>query len=55
MSDTIIAALISGFFSLIVGFFTGYTFCIKFNSKKIMQQKAGDNSKQVQIGDMYEK
>ena len=55
MSDTIIAALISGVCSLVVGFLSGYAFCIKFNSKKNMQQKAGDNSKQVQIGDMYEK
>ena len=50
MTDTIIAAIITGIFSLIVGFASGYACCIKF-SKKI-NQKARDNVTQIQVGDI---
>lgn len=51
MSDTIIASLITGFISLIVGFISGYTYCINFSKK--YKQKARDNSTQIQVGDIY--
>lgn len=47
MSDTIIAAIITGVVSLIVGFISGYGFCIKINVKNI--QRAKDNANQIQI------
>lgn len=50
MSDTIIAALITGVVSLIVGFFSGYKYCMK-NSKRY-NQKSGNNSIQIQTGDI---
>lgn len=50
MSDTIIAALISGTFGLITGFLTGYQCCIKLSKKKTLKQKARDNANQMQIG-----
>lgn len=48
MSDTIIAALITGAVSLIVVFFSGRTYESRKNLKMI--QKAGKNSNQTQVG-----
>lgn len=50
MSDTIIASIIIGIISLIVGFVSGYSYCIKFNKK--YSQKAGNDSAQIQVGDI---
>lgn len=33
MSDTIVAAIITGVISLIVGFTSGYTYCLKSQKK----------------------
>lgn len=48
MSETIIAAIITGACSLIVGFFGGYAACYTKNVKNI--QKAGKHSTQIQVG-----
>lgn len=53
MSDTIIAAIITGVVSLIVGFASGYTCCIRFSKK--FNQKARDNATQIQVGDINAK
>lgn len=55
MSDTIIASIITGLASLIVGFVTGYNYCIKVNVSKIQKQKAGDDSIQIQVGEKNDK
>lgn len=55
MSDTIIAALITGLFSLIAGFAGGYQCCLHINVQKKLVQKSKDNSVQVQIGDINER
>lgn len=52
MSDTIIASIITGAITLVVGFFSGYQYSIKVNIKRVMNQKSGDNSNQVQIGEV---
>ena len=51
MSDTIIASLITGAVSLIVGFLTGYNYCIKVKVAKSQKQKARDNAIQIQVGE----
>ncbi len=48
MSDTIIAAIIAGIISLIVGFWGGKTY--ESHKKIKLIQKAGKNSNQTQIG-----
>lgn len=53
MSDTIIASIITGVFSLIVGFISGYSYCLKINKKSC--QKARDNATQIQVGDINAK
>lgn len=50
MSDTIIAAIITGVVSLIVGFTSGYACCIKFSKK--FNQKARNHVTQIQVGDI---
>lgn len=55
MSDTIIAAIITGLLSLIGGFISGYQYCLKNNIKKNQKQKAGKSSVQIQIGDVNER
>ena len=52
MTDTIIAAIITGVINLIGGFISGYQYCLKNNVKKIQKQKAGKDSVQVEIGDI---
>lgn len=52
MSDTIVAAIISGVLGLLGGFISGYGVC-KFKINKKMQiQKAGENSLQIQVGEL---
>ena len=51
MSDTIIAAIITGIVSIIVGFITGYNYCIKVKVSKNQKQKARDNAIQIQVGE----
>ncbi len=53
MDDAIITAIISGVFSIIVGFISGYSYCIKNNKK--YNQKAKNDSTQIQIGDVHVK
>lgn len=53
MSDTIIAAIITGVVSQIVGFYSGYACCIKFSKK--FNQKVRDNATQIQVGDISAK
>lgn len=54
MDNTIIAAIITGVFSLIVGFISGYSCCLKFSKK--YTQKAGKESTQIQFnGDINAK
>ena len=48
MSDTIIAAIITGAISLIVGFWGGKTY--ESHKKIKLVQKSGKNSSQTQIG-----
>lgn len=48
MSDTIIAAIITGVISLIVGFWGGKTY--ESHKKMRLVQKSGKNSSQTQIG-----
>lgn len=55
MSDTIIAALITGLISLISGFISRYQYCLKKTTKKNQKQKAGKSSVQIQIGDVNER
>ena len=55
MSDTIIAAIITGILSLMSGFITGYQYCLKNITKKNQKQKSGRNSVQIQIGDINER
>ncbi len=44
--ETIIAAVISGIFNLIVGFYAGN----KYANNNSQNQKARDNANQIQIG-----
>ena len=53
MSDTIIASIITGVISLIVGFVSGYGYCIMFSKK--YSQKAGNDATQIQVGDITAK
>lgn len=53
MSDTVVSAIITGIFSLIAGFISGYQYCLKINKK--YSQKARDNVTQIQVGDISEK
>lgn len=53
MSDTIVAAIITGVISLIVGFTSGYTYCSKSQKKYV--QKAKNNATQIQVGDINAK
>lgn len=55
MSDTIIAAIITGLLSLIGGFISGYQYCLKITTKKTQKQNSGNNSIQIQIGDVNER
>lgn len=55
MSDTIIASIITGIISLIVGFFSGYKYCFKTKIVKTLTQKAGNNSTQIQVGEINAK
>lgn len=56
MGETVIAAIISGIISLIVGFLGGISTYHFINKKKIIQkQKARDGASQVQIGEIYGK
>ena len=48
MSDTIIAAIITGIISLVVGFLGGKTY--ELHKKMKLVQKSGKNSNQTQIG-----
>lgn len=48
MSDTIIAAIITGTISLVVGFLGGKTY--ESHKKMKLVQKSGKNSNQTQIG-----
>lgn len=48
MSDTIIAAIITGIISLVVGFLGGKTYAS--HKKMKLVQKSGKNSSQTQIG-----
>lgn len=50
MGETIIASIITGVCSLIVGFISGYNYCVKVN--KINKQNARDNAIQIQSGDI---
>lgn len=52
MNDTIISTIITGVVSLIVGFITGYGTCKITLNKRIMKQKAGKSSSQIQIGEI---
>ncbi|MBQ2639681.1 MAG: hypothetical protein IJF92_02845 [Bacilli bacterium] len=52
MSDTIIASIITGIVSLIVGFISGYKYCFKTNIVKRQFQKARDNASQIQVGEL---
>lgn len=54
MDSTIVAAIITGVISLIVGFASGYNCCLKFSKKYL--QKAGRESTQIQFnGDISAK
>jgi putative flippase GtrA len=55
MSDTIIASIISGIVSLVVGFFSGYKYCFKTKIVNNQSQKALDNATQIQVGGINEK
>lgn len=48
MSDTIIAAIITGIISLVAGFLGGKTY--ESHKKMKLVQKSGKNSNQTQIG-----
>ena len=48
MSDTIIAAIVTGTISLVVGFLGGKTY--ESHKKMKLVQKSGKNSNQTQIG-----
>ena len=51
MSDTIISSIITGVISIIIGFYSGYKYCIKTKITKTLYQKAGDNATQIQVGE----
>lgn len=48
--ETIVAAIITGIISLVIGFFGGYSIGINIKKKQI--QKSGNNSNQIQIGEI---
>ncbi len=52
MSDTIIAAIITGVISIVVGFITGYSYCLKIKVKKVQKQKAKNNATLFQVGEI---